>query len=131
MRFRRFEIAGDSMLPTLTPGDYVLGDRDAVIRPSHIVALEHPTRPGFWLVKRVLALEGVVDLGAGTVNGEHIEDEFRETSERGRFEVPPGSMFVTSDNRNATRADSRAFGAVATESAYRVRFRYWPSARRF
>ena len=131
MRFRRFEIAGDSMLPTLTPGDYVLADRDAVIRPSHIVALQHPEQPGFWLVKRVLALEGVVDLDEGTVDGEPFEDEFRTSSEQGRFEIPHGSMFVASDNRSATRSDSRSFGAVPTESAYRVRLRYWPSARCF
>lgn len=36
---------------------------------------------------------------------------------------------VTSDNAEATRADSRSFGPVAVSDMYRVVLRYWPPGR--
>lgn len=134
MRFRRFEIAGESMRPTLAPGDFVLGDSHSPVRPEDIVAFEHPKSRNFWLVKRVFSLDGVVDLDVGTVNGLVCNDAFRdELTDRGRFQVPSGSMFVLSDNRNSTVADSRTFGPISMADAYRIRLRYWPISdlRRF
>ena len=50
------------MLPTLKPGDGLLGVRTRRIRRGQVRVFEHPERPGFWLVKRV-----------GDVRGEHFE----------------------------------------------------------
>lgn len=67
LRLTRYEIAEHSMLPVLAPGDWVLGIR----RPRSIVAgdvvvFDHPGRPGFALVKRVVdAADGRV-----TVHGD-------------------------------------------------------------
>lgn len=122
------------MLPTLAPGDFVIGAQSDLIGPADIVAFEHPELRDFWLVKRVLALDGEVDLDAGTVNGAGYVDAFRNgPTDRGRFAIPDGSMFVLSDNRKSTLADSRMFGAIPTVGAYRIRLRYWPMAqlRRF
>ena len=52
--------------------------------------MEHPERPGFWLVKRV----------------EQVNDDT--------------TMTVLSDNRDATLADSRTFGPVPIVGSYRV-----------
>lgn len=126
MRFRRFEVEGESMSPTLSPGDFVIGWPAQATEPGEVVAFEHPQRPRFWLIKRVVATAGVIDLDAGTIDGVPYHDAYREPLvETGRFDVPPGTMFVLSDNRRSTRADSRTFGSIPVEGAYRIGLRYW------
>lgn len=55
---RRFRVTGQSMSPLLQPQEEVLADphayRNAAPEPGDIVVAEHPDRPRFWLVKRVL-----------------------------------------------------------------------------
>jgi signal peptidase I len=86
MRFRRFVVEGDSMLPTLRSGEYVVGHRVDRVASPDIVAFEHPHRPGFWLLKRVIATAGIIDLDAGTRNGEPYDDPYRvELVESGSF----------------------------------------------
>lgn len=60
------------------------------VRVGQIRCLQHPQRPGFWLVKRV----------------DEVHDD--------------GTMSVLSDNRESTRADSRTFGPVPVQDSYRV-----------
>jgi signal peptidase I len=132
MRFRRFVVDGDSMLPTLRSGDYVVGQRVAEVAAGDLVAFEHPHQPGFWLIKRVIATNGTIDLDSGTVNGVPYDDPHREELvDSGSFEILRGTMFVLSDNRHSTRADSRIFGAVPIAGSFRIRLRYWPRPGRF
>ncbi len=127
MRFRRFVVDGDSMLPTLRSGDFVVGRAVDEVEAQDVVAFQHPHRPGFWLIKRVIATSGTIDLDWGTIEGLVYDDPHREhLVESGSFEIPPGAMFVLSDNRRSTRADSRVFGAVPIAGSFRIRFRYWP-----
>lgn len=128
MRFRRFEVVEDSMRPALAPGDYLLGTSGATIRRFDIVAFEHPSRTGFWMVKRVIALPGeTLDLDTGTIDGKPFPDPHRDVlMESGTWSVPDGSMFVMSDDRSVTRADSRTLGPVPIQGAYLVWLRYWP-----
>jgi len=116
------------MRPVLTPGDYLLGRTGATIHRLDIVAFEHPSRPGFWMVKRVIALPGeTLDLDGGTIDGALFPDPRRdELMESGSWSVPEGSMFVMSDDRSVTRADSRTLGPVPIVGAYLVWLRYWP-----
>lgn len=115
------------MLPTLRSGDFVLGHRVDQVAVEDVVAFEHPHRAGFWLIKRVMATGGTVDLDSGTVDGTPYVDRFRdELVESGFYEVGPGEMFVLSDNRASTRADSRVFGTIPVGGSYRIRVRYWP-----
>ena len=87
---RRFVVADRSMEPTLIDGQGLLAIGFGRARPGQLRCLEHPDRPGFWLVKRV--------------------DEVRAD----------GSMTVRSDNSAVETTDSRAFGAVPVEGSYRV-----------
>jgi nickel-type superoxide dismutase maturation protease len=48
----RVEVAEQSMLPALRPGDWLLARRTRRIRPGQVVLAWHPARPGFLLVKR-------------------------------------------------------------------------------
>lgn len=50
-------VAGDSMAPTLCPGDFLLVMRTERIVPGDVVMAERPDRPGFLVVKRALARE--------------------------------------------------------------------------
>jgi hypothetical protein len=50
---KRFVVAEESMLPSLRPGDGLLGVRSSRVRRGQVRCFEHPERPGFWLVKRV------------------------------------------------------------------------------
>lgn len=50
------------MLPTLAPGDGLVGVRSRRIRRGEMRVFEHPDQPGFWLVKRV-----------GHVRADHFE----------------------------------------------------------
>ena len=62
---RRVEVVGDSMLPTLLPGDRLLVLRPAQVRLGDLVAVADPRLAGRTLVKRVAARgpEGVTVLG--------------------------------------------------------------------
>jgi len=78
------------MQPTLVDGQGLIALRTARAKVGQLRCLEHPHRPGFWLVKRV----------------EEVFDD--------------GTMLVLSDNRASTLADSRAFGPVPIAGTYRV-----------
>ena len=101
---RRLEVTGDSMLPTLRPGDRVLvlgglGLRRVRLRPGDLVALTDPRDPGRIMVKRLAGFDG------------------RRLTVRG-------------DNEAAS-TDSRHFGPVdAAAVVGRVVYRYHPEARR-
>lgn len=100
--FRRLEVEGDSMRPTLLPGDRVLVRLGARPRAGDVVAVVDPRPPGRTVIKRVAA--GPVDAGAGYV--------------------------VLGDNLAAS-TDSRHFGPVERRAITgRVVWRYWPEGRR-
>jgi hypothetical protein len=90
---RRFVVADRSMEPTLLDGQGLVAVPSATARVGQLRCVEHPGRPGFWLVKRVAEVHG------------------------------DGTMSVLSDNRDATLADSRTFGPVPVAGSYRVLLR--------
>jgi hypothetical protein len=87
---RLFVVADRSMEPGLCDGQGLVAIASQRARPGQIRCVEHPGRPGFWLVKRV----------------HEVHDD--------------ATMTVLSDNRSATLADSRSFGPVPVEGSYRV-----------
>lgn len=78
------------MEPALVDGQGLVAIPTQRARVGELRCLEHPLRPGFWLVKRVSAVHG------------------------------DGTMSVLSDNAEVTRADSRTFGPVPIDGSYRV-----------
>jgi hypothetical protein len=90
---RRFVVADQSMVPTLVDGQGLVAVRSRRARPGQLRCLEHPLRPGFWLVKRVASVD---------------------PHESG------ANMTVSSDNRTIDTVDSRRFGAVPVAGSYRV-----------
>jgi nickel-type superoxide dismutase maturation protease len=104
--FRRVEVVGSSMAPTLLPGDrLVVAARPwpppAWPRTGQVVALADPREPRRTLVKRVLAVH-----------------------------VARGTLEVVGDAPDAS-TDSRTFGPVPRSSIVgRAVYRYGPPARR-
>ncbi|MFG2090141.1 MULTISPECIES: S24 family peptidase [unclassified Spirillospora] len=99
-RLPAVEVAGDSMLPGLRPGDWLLVRAGACLVPGDIVVARHPERPGLLIVKR-----------AGHRSG---DGWWLESDNQGA----PG------------RRDSWDFGAVPDALVVgRVVARYWPPSR--
>lgn len=98
---RAFVVDGDSMLPSLRPGDCLLVRVGAKVRVGDVVVARHPRHPGpeLLLVKRAARRVG-------------------------------DGWWLLSDNAEVGLDDSRAFGAVpAAEVVGRVWFRYYPWRR--
>jgi signal peptidase I len=101
----RVEVDGESMLPTLEPGEYLLAVRPGAIRAGSLVVVEHPDRPGYEIVKRMAAMQG--EQVGGRVLG-------------------PDEYWVVGDNEEGS-TDSRTFGPISAAAVRgRAVFRYWP-----
>lgn len=99
-RYRRYEVTGQSMLPALRHGDWVIVDTSAYRRtpprPREVAMAMDPRNPARTLVKRV----------------ERVE--------------PGGAVWLLGDNPPAS-TDSRTLAAFASRLLVgRVRWRYWP-----
>jgi nickel-type superoxide dismutase maturation protease len=104
----RVDVEGDSMTPTLSPGEYLVAVRSRTVRRGSLVVVEHPDRPGYEMVKRVAALPG-----------ERVEARILE----------PDEYWVIGDNPDGS-TDSRSFGPVSSAAIRgRVVLRYWPIRR--
>lgn len=117
------------MEPALRPGERVWVRRAHTRLPrGSIVVFPHPKQPGMWLVKRVIGLPGervTIDFGEVLVDGQAGVDRWASgpTLPDGEWLVSDGAVFVLSDNRQATRADSRTLGPVTASSVLPVIFR--------
>jgi signal peptidase I len=104
----RIEVSGPSMRPTLEPGDWAIAIAAERFRPGDVVVVEHPERPGFEMVKRVVRAPGA--------RGPDGMD-------------PAGGVWVEGDEPSSS-TDSRSLGAL---SAGLVRARvvvvWWPPSR--
>ena len=105
----RVAIEGISMAPTLLPDDWVL-----VVTPEHfdrddVVVVEHPHRPGYEVVKRLIAVPG---------------DEFHDRI------LGSEEYWVEGDFAQHS-TDSRAFGPVTrAQLKAKAILIYWPLERR-
>jgi nickel-type superoxide dismutase maturation protease len=104
----RVTVEGESMAPTLRPGDFLIAARSGSIRRGALVVVEHPGRPGYEMVKRLVG-----------VPGDSIEG----------VKLGADRFWVEGDNPAAS-TDSRTLGPVEREAIRGVAlFRYWPPSR--
>jgi signal peptidase I len=121
------EVVGESMLPTLQPGNHYILNRWAFHNAGpvrgDVVVIRDPADHGY-SVKRIIALGGeslhFVD-GKVLINGETLNEPylkpgthtFTYSKDREQFiTVGENEYFVLGDNRLAS-IDSRAYGAVS------------------
>ena len=132
-RLRRYEIAEESMAPTLLPGDYVIAQpRRESPQRGDILIFEHPHQAGFELVKRVVGLPGeqvVIARGQVHANDAVLAEPWADgpTLPDGTWNLDPDHVFVLGDNRARSAGDSRWIGPVNLHDArWKVVGRYWP-----
>src|SRR5207247_2770252 len=93
---------------TVAPGDFLIAVRPLRLRRGSLVVIEHPARPGYEMVKRVVA-----------VPGDEVE---------GRT-LGPGEYWILGDHPDGS-TDSRQLGPLAADSMRGVvQLRYWPPSR--
>lgn len=137
------KVSGNSMLPTLHSGDYILTDklsyRFGSPKQGDIIVLKNPRDESQDFIKRIIAIPGdtiKIEGGQVFVNErkaaeKYLPDDFKTRS--GAFlgegqTVKAGSnqYFVLGDNRNHS-SDSREWGGVTRQEIVgRAFFRYWP-----
>jgi nickel-type superoxide dismutase maturation protease len=104
----RVAVDGDSMVPTLRPGDFLLATGRGPLRRGSLVVVEHPARPGYEMVKRIAA-----------VPGEGVAERALDRAE----------FWLLGDNPRGS-TDSRTLGPMPLGSIRGVvRLRYWPPSR--
>lgn len=118
-RFTVVTVTGDSMMPTLAPGDRVLVSRarSGRLRRDQVVVVEMPgvdgdwatpprgpARRREWMIKRVAAVPG----------DPRPKDSLPVTADQPGRLVPPGKFVVLGDN-SAWSRDSRQIGYIPGE----------------
>lgn len=105
----RVLIEGGSMAPTLAPGDWALTIPVRRPKVGDVVVVEHPGRPGYEMVKRLVAGPG-----------DRVDDRV----------LAPDGWWVEGDFATAS-TDSRQFGPVRRDGLKgKVVLIYWPRDRR-
>lgn len=105
----RYVVVGDSMSPTLVPGQGLDVDSGAPVQSGSVVVFEEPEgwrHPGQVAVKRVVAVAGdVVSLRGGGlwVNGRMVAALPGSCASGVETVVPDGGVFVVGDNRAVSR----------------------------
>ena len=137
---RPYKIEGDSMLPALADGQYVLLTRASSASPplqrGDIVVHRHPMGLEGIYVKRVVGLpdehvrlaNGQIYINDDLLEENHLDpDPYQSDPPRKEWWNGSDEYVVMGDNRRESHDDSRAFGAVPGERILgRVWFRYWP-----
>lgn len=140
----RYVVQGDSMLPYLEEGQYILVNRRAYCRANlargDVVVLRHPSRPDRSYIKRVVGLPGELVEVRGSkvwINGASLAslEDWPEAEDCGdardapvsrEYALGEGQCFVIGDNLRDSD-DSRSFGPVDLEMVLgKCWIRYWP-----
>jgi signal peptidase I len=131
----RIRVDGDSMVPTLISGEYVVVNRLSYRLGSpqrgDIIVFHFPRNPQEEYIKRIIGVPGdVIEVMNGTVNinRQPLDENYLnvETNYTGRWEVPADQLFVLGDNRNNS-SDSHDWGMVPMDYVVgKAILVYWP-----
>jgi signal peptidase I len=131
----RIRVDGDSMIPTLVSGEYVVVNRLSYRlgdpQRGDIIVFHFPRNPSEEYIKRVVGLPGdVIEVKDGSVyvNGQLLNESYLnlKMNYTGRWEVPQGQLFVLGDNRNNS-SDSHDWGTVPMDYVVgKAVLVYWP-----
>lgn len=131
----RVRVDGQSMLPTLNNGEFVLVNRMAykLGQPARgdIIVFRSTTQLDLDLIKRIIGIpgdeiriaDGHVEVNNVTLTEPYINAEPRYS---GEWSVPDGYLFVLGDNRNDS-SDSHAWGLLPEQNVIgKAMLIYWP-----
>ena len=131
-----FKVKGDSMLPSLQSGQYLLINKVVYSFSSQhrgeVVVFHPPVNSEDVYIKRIIGLPGeTIEITRGKVyiNGEPLDEPYIEEEavyDYPPYLIPPGHYFVLGDNRNGS-SDSRRWGPVPEENIIgKAWLCYWP-----
>lgn len=131
----RIRVDGESMVPTLVSGEYVivsrLSYRLGAPQRGDIIVFHFPRDPKEEYIKRVIGLPGdevEVKNGHVYINGQLLDEGYLKVkmSYTGSWSVPAGQLFVLGDNRNNS-SDSHDWGTVPMDYVVgKAIVVYWP-----
>ena len=132
-----YRIEGDSMLPNLDDGQYVLITRSSrPLERGDIVVHRHPMGLDGYYVKRIIGLPGEhvrIESGQVYVDEVPLEEDYpilgpdQNDPPQKEWWNDASEYVMIGDNRRESHDDSRAFGSVpAALILGRVWLRYWP-----
>jgi signal peptidase I len=131
----RIRVDGDSMVPTLASGEYVIVSRISyrlsAPQRGDIIVFHFPGNPQEEYIKRVIGLPGdevLVKSGQLYVNGQLLNEIYINVKMdyTGSWHVPAGQLFVLGDNRNNS-SDSHDWGTVPMDYVVgKAILVYWP-----
>ena len=131
----RIRVDGESMVPTLQSGEYVivsrLSYRFGTPQRGDIIVFHFPRDPKEEYIKRVIGLPGdevQVMSGQVYVNGQSLDESYLNVTMNytGTWRVPAGQLFVLGDNRNNS-SDSHDWGTVPMNYVVgKAILVYWP-----
>lgn len=124
------------MRPALEPDDWLVAVRRFRIpKRGDVVIFTHPSRPGLFLIKRVIGLPGErvsAENGQISINGRVVADPWGDGPivAVSDIHVPIGTVWVLGDNRSSSSVDSRVLDAIPLDDVrWKVVARYWPPSR--
>ncbi|HSB65720.1 MAG TPA: signal peptidase I [Anaerolineales bacterium] len=131
----RIRVDGESMIPTLQSGEYVivsrLSYRFGTPHRGDIIVFHFPRDPKEEYIKRLIGLPGdevqVMD-GHVYINGQRLDESYLDITMNytGTWRVPAGQLFVLGDNRNNS-SDSHDWGTVPMNYVVgKAILVYWP-----
>lgn len=119
------------MSPGLVPGDQLVAFKRIPPRRGALIFFRRPgVTDDFWLVKRVIGLPGeqvTIRDGRVIVDDRPLDEVWTTDPTRPNGvwpPVPPGHVFVLSDARARSTADSRTYGPIPLDGAYVHAIRY-------
>ena len=131
----RIRVDGESMVPTLASGEYVivsrLSYRVGTPQRGDIIVFHFPRDPREEYIKRIIGLPGdMVDIRNGQVlvNGNALDESYLsvKVNYTGSWSIPSGQLFVLGDNRNNS-SDSHDWGTVPMDYVVgKAIVVYWP-----
>jgi len=131
----RIRVDGESMVPTLVSGEYVIVNRLSYRLGSpqrgDIIVFHFPRDPKEEYIKRVIGLPGdEVEVRDGQVyiNGQPLNETYLKVKMDyiGSWQIPADQLFVLGDNRNNS-SDSHDWGTVPMDYVVgKAILVYWP-----
>ncbi len=135
---KNFRVTGESMLPTLSDGQFLLVDklsyRFTDPKRGEIIVFRYPRDPSEDYIKRIIGLPGeTVKIADGNVyiDGHLLSEPYLQGASTLTYRplettLSEGEFFVLGDNRSYS-SDSRTWGPVARRNIIgRAWLCYWP-----
>jgi len=131
----RIRVDGESMVPTLASGEYVIVNRLTYRLGSpqrgDIIVFHFPRDPKEEYIKRIIGLPGdevEVKNGQVYINEQPLDETYLDVKMDyiGTWRIPAGQLFVLGDNRNNS-SDSHDWGTVPMDYVVgKAILIYWP-----